>query len=205
MNPELGRAVSETRFATYLARSNGDATAAWSLYEWNLDISTAFMQPIAAVEITLRNALYDAASSPHGRNWLTISPHLRQPETQKISAARFELRRRNTTITPDAIVAELSMGFWVALLTNRYDQTLWRTAFNRAFGRPVQRGPLHDALDRVRTLRNRVAHHEHLLDRNLVEDAARIDRVLQMLSPTVAAWVASRSTINLVLPRRPVP
>jgi hypothetical protein len=204
---ELRRAVSESRFATYLAEANGDESLAWALYEWNLDLSAAFHGPLAVVEIALRNRLYEAAVSSYGANWLT-SDRLRSLDRDRVRDAVHSIVRRNPTLTttsvsPEAIVAELTLAFWVSMVSNRYDQTLWRESFGRAI-RPTRRRAFHDDLDRLRTLRNRIAHHERLLNRNPLADERRIATVLNLISPTVAAWVANRTQVGAVAARRPV-
>ncbi len=141
------------------------------------------------LEVTLRNRLYEAGARPFGSNWLTTSTHLRAAESRIVTEACDYLNRRNAQVNPGAVIAELSFGFWVGLLANHYDQTLWRQGLHRAFERGANRRDLHDQLDRLRTLRNRIAHHEHLLNRDLRGDLARIDTVLGSINPEVAAWV----------------
>lgn len=55
---------------------------------------------------------------------------------------------------------------------------LWRQATYRAFSGRVKRRDIYDNLDRLRTLRNGIAHHEHLLNRQLDQDLDRVDSVL---------------------------
>ena len=197
---ELRKAISEPRFATYLAECAGDEDAAWALYEWNIDATAALLLPLHALEVTLRNRLYDAGARNYGANWLTTTAtNLRRSELAHVAGARDYLVRRGAAVTPGALVAELSLGFWVGLLANHYDQTLWRQSLYRAFGSGARRTALHESLDRLRTLRNRVAHHEHLLRRNLTEDVNRIEFVLALLSPAVEQWVRERSTARAVI------
>ena len=78
-----------------------------------------------------------------------------------IELATKQLHERGKLPTADYVVSELSFTFWVALFANVYDQTLWRTDLHRIFTpRTKNRHGLHDSLDRLRNLRNRIAHHE---------------------------------------------
>ncbi len=199
----LRSAVSETRFSTYLKHSAGDEELAWRLYEWNLAVSSALMTPLNMLEVTLRNRLYEAGARPFGSNWLTTSTHLRAADRGMVTDACDYLNRRNSPVNPGAMIAELAFGFWVGLLANHYDQTLWRQGLHRAFARGANRPYLHDQLDRVRTLRNRIAHHEHLLNRDLRADLTRIDMVLESLNPEVAAWVRGLPNAATVIALRP--
>ena len=199
----LRSAVSETRFGTYLTHSAGDEELAWRLYEWNLEVSSALMTPLNMLEVTLRNRLYEAGARPFGSNWLTTSTHLRAADRGTVTDACEYLKRRNAPVNPGAVIAELAFGLWVGLLANHYDQTLWRQGLHRAFVRGASRPYLHDQLDRVRTLRNRIAHHEHLLNRDLQADLARIDMVLDSLDHEVAAWVKGLPHAAKVIAERP--
>jgi hypothetical protein len=96
--------------------------------------------------------------------------------------------------TAGRVVAELSYGYWVGL-ANAYDTTLWRTDLHRIFTPRIEaRRALHETLDRLRTLRNRIAHHEPIFQRKLSDDYARIRMVLGCLSPSTLAWLDHHST-----------
>jgi hypothetical protein len=199
-------AFSEERFARYLTVADGDEQFAWTLYEWGLDVSAAFHVPLHAVEITLRNSVFESIARVHGRNWLT-SPAgtiwLRQSEIQMIDNAARQVSRERRAFEPGDLVAALPFGFWVGLVAGYHDQKLWRQATYRAFSGRVKRRDLYDNLDRLRTLRNRIAHHEHLLNRQLDQDLDRVDSVLRSLNTEVATWVAGHSTARLVIANRP--
>ena len=201
----LRAAVSESRFATYLRHSGGDEELAWRLYEWNLEVSAALMTPLNMLEVTLRNRLYEAGARPYGSNWLTTSTHFRAAERAIVAGASDYLTRRNTPVNPGAVIAELPLGFWVGLLANHYDQTLWRQGLHRAFASGTNRRELHPQLDRLRTLRNRIAHHEHLLNRDVEADLTRIDTVLEQLDPDVATWVRQLPAARSAISTRPSP
>ena len=72
-------------------------------------------------------------------------------------------------------------------------------ALGSAFHGPLQalevtlRNAAHDSLNRLRTLRNRVVHHEPILQRDLRADHRWIVWLLERLSPETASWVAHHS------------
>ncbi|MDT0310308.1 hypothetical protein RM780_25650 [Streptomyces sp. DSM 44917] len=83
---------------------------------------------------------------------------------------------------------------------------LWRPALRHAF--PAYRGPrrpLHRTLDHLRTLRNKVAHHEPIGPRDLGADRDSALLVLGYLSDDVQRWVALVDRIPAVLAERPAP
>ncbi|XVQ83855.1 hypothetical protein ACQP2K_34245 [Microbispora siamensis] len=105
------------------------------------------------------------------------------------------------------MVAELSFGFWVGLLGrgghNRYEMRLWWPALRYAF--PGYNGPrraLHQDLDHLRTLRNRIAHHEPVFRRHLAADAATVERVVRYICPVTAEWLREHSRLEEVLRAR---
>ena len=207
-DPDLANlrlAISEDRFSTYLTRTAGDEFAAWRLYEWGLDAATGFQLPLHALEVTLRNAMHNSIAEAHGVGWLVTEPSLRPVERNIVAEAAKRLRREGKTATPPALIAALPFGFWVSLLAAHHDQGLWRSAGYRAFHGRHRRRDLHHDLELVRTLRNRIAHHEHLLNRSLDQDASRVTRLLVTLNPAIASWVGQRSTLDRVLARRPHP
>ncbi|MDE0696676.1 MAG: hypothetical protein OXH76_12695 [Boseongicola sp.] len=79
--------------------------------------------------------------------------------------------------------------------------TLWRAALRGAFPHcpTLIRRQAHRPLNALRTLRNRIAHHEPILARNLVEDHERILEVAGWISPTTRAWIEHHSRVPALL------
>ncbi|HEU5158867.1 MAG TPA: hypothetical protein VFU43_17865 [Streptosporangiaceae bacterium] len=104
-------------------------------------------------------------------------------------------------------MAELPLGFWVGLLGtgHHYEMTLWRPALRHAFsGKAGTRKKLHMDFDRLRTFRNRIAHHEPIFHRHLAADHMHIVRLIGLISPVAAEWVTANSRVESVLAVRPV-
>jgi hypothetical protein len=94
----------------------------------------------------------------------------------------------------------LTYGFWVALFANAYDTTLWRTDLHKLFTPRVKnRHTLYDALDRLRTLRNRIAHHEPIFQRKLADDYRRIRNIVGFISVPTLAWLDHHSTVSTAI------
>ena len=114
--------------------------------------------------------------------------------------------------TPSRVVADLTFGFWVALLRvgrrldlaghrADYERTLWRPALRRAFPHRAKltRMAAHQALDPLRKLRNQIAHHKPIFARRLDEDHTRILEVTGWISLEARAWIERRSRVPLLL------
>ena len=169
--------------------------------------------PLGVLEVALRNALHGQLTRCYGEAWYdNPAAGLDLGTLERIAKARTELARLGLVPTSSRVVAELSFGFWVALvgggrrldLSGRradYELTLWRPALRRAFPHRAKltRMAAHQALDPLRKLRNRIAHHEPIFARRLDEDHARILEVTGWMSPGARAWVERRTRVPRLL------
>ena len=162
----LEETISQDRLTSYLAETQGDKTKAFQLYAWNASISAALYVPLQGLEVTLRNALHRQLTDCFGTQWYdqrTVRTILTPRSVARLDEAKATLRQ---PVTPSRLVAELSFGFWISLLgpgpKKRYEFQLWRPALRKAFPTPERllRHDVHEPLDYLRTLRNRIAHHE---------------------------------------------
>jgi hypothetical protein len=199
----LAVSISPDRLATYLNATGGDEIAAYRLYAWNMAAAGSFYSPLQALEVTTRNALNDRLIPIYGLRWFENAQLLRQGEIRMVTEAKDKLVKQGKAGDPGRIVAELPFSFWVGLLANAYDTTLWRTALYRAFAPRQNRHDLHDRLDRLRTLRNRIAHHEPIFQRQLVQDYTRLLDVLGCISPAMCSWLECHSRVPLILALEP--
>lgn len=211
----LEASLSPERMATYLTAAGNDREKALHLYTWNTAASAAFYGPLQGLEVALRNAMHRELARVHGQEWYD------QPRCQldagareRVNAAKRDLQRDRYPVDPPHVVAALAFGFWVSLLGRggrlpgpdssraNYDMTLWRPALFRAF--PNARKPradVHRPLDYLRTLRNRIAHHEPIFDRHLAADHASILDVTGWICLSTRDWIAHHSRVTDILAR----
>jgi hypothetical protein len=85
------------------------------------------------------------------------------------------------------------------------DHVFWYRGLRAAVPgyRAHRRDPLYRELDRLRTLRNRIAHHRPIYHRHLEADHASVLRVLGYLGSDLEMMVAKHSRVPEVLARRP--
>ena len=89
-------------------------------------------------------------------------------EEKQIREIREKLRKENKQATPERVIAGLNFGFWTNLLSADYEEPrtqrlLWPALLPVAFpGAPngIKRHHIADKFNRIRDLRNRLAHHE---------------------------------------------
>lgn len=69
----IRQALSVPRMGTYeravVAEHDYIAAAALDLYNWNAQVSGAFMAPLHICEVVVRNAVSDALTAVYGPNW----------------------------------------------------------------------------------------------------------------------------------------
>src|SRR5882757_68207 len=125
-------AFSAARMEPYLKHCNGDAVTAFRLYAWNVEASAAFSGPLSCLEVVLRNALHERLATMVGRSdwWHDRQVDLHDVAKGLLADAATKLARRGKSAGPDAMVAELHFGFWIALLGKgrNYETALWRPA-----------------------------------------------------------------------------
>ncbi|AQZ68812.1 DUF1526 domain-containing protein [[Actinomadura] parvosata subsp. kistnae] len=200
--------LSQARLGEYEAHCGGDTVAALRLFCWNTEVAAAFYGPLQVLELTLRSVVDERMRELFGREdwWGHPRVNLLAGHQARIAEAHRKLRGQGIPAGPREIVGELSLGFWVGLLGRgrSYDQRFWRTSLYRGFpGHRGARGPLHQELDYLRVLRNKIAHHCPIHHRHLDADHDTILRVLGHMDPALAALVGGYSSVPLVLARRP--
>ena len=211
---ELPEVISGPRFATYLQATGNDSARALALYEWNLDLSAAFIVPLQVCEVAVRNGIAEAIAKVHGPTWPWSNGFLRslpRPKRPSDYNPEADLRAVATRLpTTGKIVAELKLAFWEKIFTAGQDGRIWNAHFAVSFpGAPVgltvamARAKAYNDLRIIRILRNRIAHHEPIFARNPAADYAIVRELIEWRSPTAAAWVDRKQTVLRLIPRRP--
>lgn len=197
---------SPERLAPYFALAGGDKEQGLKLYAWNSALSQALYTPLQGLEITLRNAIGNRLRSTYGPAWYELNPGpaLHYPLPDMLLKARTELGRRAIIADHGRVVAELNWGFWTGILARRYEQ-LWRSDLRHVFQStgPLTRNAVFLPLDDLRRLRNRIAHHEPILNRNIAADLAAILGLIRLVSPIAAEWVEDQSEVLTILAEQP--
>lgn len=209
----LESSLSPERIATYVMAADGDKEKALRLYTWNTAISAAFYGPLQGLEVAVRNAMHRQLEAKYAADWYD-NPlcGLDAGALNRIDDAKNKLQTGNYPIDPPHIVAELPFGFWVSLLgkggrprfpetsKRNYDMTLWRPTLYKAFPNSRRsRSDTHSPLDYLRTLRNRIAHHEPIFNRHLEKDYQSILDVTEWICPKTAEWIKHHSRIEELL------
>lgn len=208
MTGQVVRALSFERLAPYVA-AMGNVRGGLRLYEWNLAVSASFFEDLSHLEVALRNTIHHQLMLLMRREdwWRSPTIVLGHGATNMLASAQIQAAVR-VGGRPGDVVAALSFGFWVSLLSSggsaAYETQFWRPALHRAFpDYSGPRPPLHRKIENMRLLRNRIAHHEPIHYRHLAADHARLLTIVGWISGDFADWVAARSRVPALLMTKP--
>ncbi len=199
------RLLSVPRLTTYTNACGGDVKAAIELYQWNLEVSSALFTAIHYFEVALRNTIDVRLTKDFGgaQSWFDApNTPLSGGARRKVSQAKGRVADAGHQITHGRVIAELSLGFWWTLFAESYNRTLWAPSLRGAFPR-ARRDRLHAEIDKIRLLRNRIAHHEPLIAHDLQAEYARILQTAEQMDVRLAWWIDATSRIGSTLDRRP--
>jgi hypothetical protein len=189
--------LSEPRYGRFLEAVEGNHERVVALYEWHTRLTVASFGLIHHFEVLLRNAIDGAIGAgqpqtPIKDTWL-LDFEILQPDGIKQVITALERLEKGRVVTRGRIVAGLSFGFWAGLFGRRYEE-LWRHRLRAVFPHgALTRKDLSAKVRLIQHFRNRVAHHDSLLDQDV---QARLDDLLTIagwIDPAARAWLAERA------------
>lgn len=204
---ELAQFISEPRMKSYRALTSDDSMAAnLGAYLWNKKMSAALYPLMQCLEVTLRNAIHNAASmhfetpdwfdrvTKHAGDVMFISYIKKHPDKRErfyrngvstgqrkekkiwtshhenmVATAKDKLENCGKRQAADAVIAELTFGFWVGIFERNYNDInsparLWPHLEPVVFPnlKPAERkaSAILYQLKSIKDLRNRMAHYE---------------------------------------------
>lgn len=193
--------VSPARFAPFQSACDGDDDLAWALYEWNAKVASALFECFHHTEVLLRNSMMDRLSTIH-----PLAYPWQQPLDSVVKAAERRMDTTTKTAAPDAIISELTLGFWTNLLEQKpANEELWRQHLRHVFpGSPGTRESVHKAVTDMRNLRNRCAHQDSLLDFDPGIELKKILSLVEWIDPGARTWIEGIENVSSVVNDRPV-
>jgi hypothetical protein len=205
--------ISEPRFATYLQYCGNDRTKALNLYQWNLQLSSAFIIPLHILEVSIRNAVVEALEDVHTSNWpwnqgfIISLPD--KPSSYSPRRNLMEVARRQTTM--GKVVADLNFVFWEKMFTSRHDSRIWNNHIKSLFPNAPTimtvrqiRACIHDDIREIRELRNRIAHHEPIFSRSVRDDYNNILKIIFWRNKVTSEWMDGFQTVTKLIAENPI-
>ena len=185
----LGESMPHARLQSLLGEEGFDSLKAGRLYIENLEISARLWIFFNIFEIFLRNSISNQLLLMFPEQpWWVEPEFLLSKDRRTINMVRRQIENRKGDVEFADVIGGISLGFWTELLSSHYHQRLWEKGLSRAF--PMFRGKrrdLHTAVERLRKLRNRIAHHEPILNRDLDYDFNLLLSLIGYMEPKVAA------------------
>lgn len=139
---------------------------------------------------------------------------------QDLSARVLSHPRHGAQITHDDVLAHITLGTWKRLLpdgrlntsnrlnsnqvrTKRSQLDLWDQAICNAFPHEPNPYVISYRLTQIHVARNRVAHHESLLNMNVREIHRSTVRLVSSINPDLGSWLANESQVIECWKQRP--
>ena len=212
--------LTRGRLASYLSVA-GNVQAAIELYDWNTQVGASLLEDLGRLEVVFRNAVDDALIAyGTAQGWpevwyrkrrLFLGRHGSRAWNDIEAARRRATRRYSIPEVHGKVITELSFGFWRFICTEPYLTSLWVPAVTAAFpqhlsaGNPRQvRADVESRMRHLNFLRNRIAHHEPIHQRDLARDHAELLELIGWICPECCAWAEAVSRTPGVIGARPV-
>ncbi len=200
----MEQALSLERFSRYVEWAAGDRSRALELYTLNARVSEALYIPLQMLEVVLRNRVHAVMTAARHERWFMDADILAvDHQREQLPKAIADLHEDGKEPTAGRIVAALTFSFWTSMVSPAYEQ-LWQTTLHRVAkrenGKGLRRKDFSTPLKPIRTLRNRIAHHEPILQWNLPKHYATILTLTGWLSPAAAEWTRTTSRFEQVYP-----
>jgi hypothetical protein len=199
--------LSDQRFQPFLDEAQSDHSRAVTIYEWHLRLSSACFATINGFEVLLRNAIdrqlgMGQPQTPIRNTWLMDFNTL-QPNGVKQVIVAVERLEKGKEITRSRVVAGVSFGFWAGLFSKTYEE-LWRHRLRLAFPNgAVTRKDLTQSMRSIQVFRNRVAHHDCLLNQPVRERYDEMVRISGWIDADAATWLEGQSAVVALLASKP--
>ena len=171
---DFEKVMSSERMTRYLRATEGDTRNAMTLYRYNLQISQEMFTIVSCFEVALRNAIDRKLTENLGAEWLRDSilpngvftaPILRKTR-DIISSAHRRLLHTNS-YSHSKLLAEMEFGIWKYMFSPVQYRVTGRNLLSIFPNKPrstrenqYNQSFIFNELDRVNSLRNRIAHHE---------------------------------------------
>ncbi|MCV4340215.1 Abi family protein [Pseudomonas capsici] len=191
----LEKMFSKPRIARYAANPRGAPPE--MAYRHNLELAESIIPSLHVLEVALRNAIHQQLKMKYDRtDWWEAVASFEAGDRQEITSIRKKIIDKKQAATPDRIVSEASFGFWVSLFNKRHETEMWkelRLAFPRCPKNKRQRPAISKALNTLRILRNRAAHHDALLwlSPDMRECHMTCMEVITWLEPQLKPWLGA--------------
>lgn len=179
------------------------------LYIWNIQISSALLEVISLYEVTLRNKIFNIIDKNQRFSIQNTGFQKELPEKvrEKFDYVVDKIKKEGKPVTNHLIVSRLSFSVWNAILIKymkkNINSHLYRyraNIFNAHVKNPdywVKK--LININSEINEIRNRICHHEHLLNKNIATSYLKMLVMLKKLDHNVFLIVKENQRVTEIL------
>ena len=219
---DIASILSKERLKKYYERvGHGNSTKAIDLYCWNHQIGAAFNVSLQQFEVCLRNSISIAMRAAFGLDWF-MSNRLRGYTSDiriLIEKAYDKAKENRSGFTPAEgdFIAASSLSLWRELSKPAF-APFWSKRITLSFPHMPSAAnerkaleDIHGRIQRLAKLRNRLAHHEHVLGSHkekvgqmLYDRHTDMFTLTEWMSPSFAAWMRQRDRLQELVSECPI-
>ena len=185
----LRRAFSPERIQDRFNVEIEDPLGAAELYYLDMLLSAELMVPLRVVELTIRSSVHTLLSNKVGEWWFDQPKFVyrglkwEQRERNALHQARKHANREHwPQASIEQVISRTPLNFWVRCFSGKYENQLWHPHLKPLFPeKHVKRRDVHDRLEYLRVLRNRIAHHNIITPEEADECVQRVKFILENL------------------------
>lgn len=180
-----------------------------ALHDWNEQIGAAFYRPLQKAELALQVRVNDAFTTAYGDQWFQNPRFIREStfaDRKSIAEAINRLMKEGTDIDADAMMAKSSFGLCVGLLRPNFNPQVWSIQLRTIFPLLPHNQDRHafaKLASRAASLRNRIDHHEPLIELDLSFQHSSLLKLLDWIDAGLAAKARADRTVPLLLRAKP--
>lgn len=209
--------LSAGRIGTYeaavaTATGSENQQLAFDLYAWNATVAGAFMIPLHIYEVALRNAISSAIEQVYSPQWPWQSQFIRSLSPKGRYSPQTDLTTCNIRhSTTGKVIPELKFAFWEHMLKSSHIGRIWDPHFRHAFPHSPAHISVTDCVQilrdntyEIRSLRNRIAHHEPIFHHNLTKNLVQMTTAIEWICPATQAWLSTKEQVTDLLIKKPI-
>jgi len=188
---DLAASLSHERMSHWTEMAGGDPERGLLLHRRNTLVSALVFLDLQILEIALRNRFDAELCKDFTIDWPDHPKLGGHPAVREAKKRGGENKKTGKKAKHDKIIINLSIGFWVDL-TNH---STFKAAVSRAFPASLT-NEMRAKLDRLKELRNHIAHLEPVIDltgERLRADFDALKEALDALDPVLAKWALDHS------------
>ncbi len=202
--------ISPARLGRFSGTVDGDRNKALRLYVWNSRLCEEFYLPLQIAEISVRNNIHYTLTRRYTNQWYSNSAIVDQLTAKYKSELQKKVeerkRAKGKAFTVDHVVAGMTFGFWVNLLTSRYENLLWQQGMKRSFhciSDEMSRETVYKKVNQLRVFRNKVAHHYAIFDRRPSAEYQNIQDIVSWSCHDTLLFMKQVSNPSKIINMRP--